>query len=132
LIEAHIIPRCFCSSLRDLTGPILQLSIREGTFPRATQTGEYDRPILCAECDNVFSPFDEYACKILLQELDPKSIFQGPDGTRRWYAVERFDYARLKLLFLSVLWRMSVFIRPAYANVTLGSTLESQMFFLFF
>jgi hypothetical protein len=64
--------------------------------------------------------FDQYACKILLRELDQKSISQGPDGARSWYVVEQFDYTRLKLFFLSTLWRMSVSRRPAFAKVDLG------------
>jgi len=119
LIEAHIIPRCLYAPLKHASGPMMRISRDPGVPPRASHTGEYDTDILCTDCDNLFSPWDSYACDILLQQLPEQRIKVGPTG-QRFYVVGDYDYTRLKLFVLSVLWRMSVSTRPAFRNVKLG------------
>jgi hypothetical protein len=86
---------------------------------RRSQTGEYDTTILCAECDNTFSPWDDYACDLLLRPIPVSGVVTGPSG-QRFYLLSEWSYVDLKLFFLSVLWRMSVSHRPAFAKVNLG------------
>jgi len=94
--------------------PIIQVFKKAGTYPKRTLTGEYDDSILCADCDNhVFGNWDEYAGKLLLQNIEMNT-------TQTHYIVQEYDYPSLKLFFLSVLWRMSVSTRPSFDKVHLG------------
>lgn len=117
LIKAHIPPQCLYEPLLHPSGPMLRLSKEVRTPPVASQTGEYDPGILCAECDNRFSPWDHYARDLLLRVLPAEPIRSGPTG-QRFHLVSNYDYSKLKLFFLSVLWRMSVSER--FPRVKLG------------
>jgi hypothetical protein len=125
LIEAHIIPRCINKSLFDPAGSMLRLSKDAEMYSSRFPIGEYDKNILCAGCDNSFSPWDEYARDLLFDDFETKyplqklSKPQTINLTVGHYAVS-CDYKMLKLFFLSVLWRMSVSDRPSFRRVHLG------------
>ena len=38
-----------------------------GAFPKKSQTGVYERTILCRECEDQFSQLDEYGFKTLVE-----------------------------------------------------------------
>jgi hypothetical protein len=119
LIEAHILARCLHEPLLHPSGPMMRLSKDAATPPRASQTGEYDTDILCAACDNEFSPWDKYARDLLFQPLPSDKVTTGPSG-QKFYIIGAYDYRRLKLFFLSLLWRMSISRRKAFQNIRLG------------
>jgi hypothetical protein len=126
LVEAHIIPRSWYENLRNSGGgPMLQLHKNPDVYPKASQTGEYDREILCGECDNIFSPWENYTRTLLFKDLDQKIIQTGPTG-QRWYVIPEYNYMDMKLCLLSILWRMSISKRPSFAEVRLGP-FESQI-----
>jgi hypothetical protein len=119
LIRAHIIAQCLYEPLKHQSGPMLSISREPRGYPKASQTGEYDPSILCADCDNSFSPWDNYAREMLHHDLPKQAVRSGPTG-QQFYVVGKYDYARLKLFFLSVLWRMSISSRDAFREVNLG------------
>jgi hypothetical protein len=117
LIKAHIIPQCLHMPIQSPypSEPMIQVFKNPAKYPKRTLIGEYDDNILCADCDNhFFGSLDEYAGKLLLQNIDMHT-------TQTHYIVQEYDYSRLKLFLLSVLWRMSVSRRPSFAKVHLGS-----------
>ncbi len=59
-----------------------------------------DSHILCACCDNKFSPWEDYTRDILFQELNPQMIRSSPTGRRR-YTIPQYDYEATKLCLLS-------------------------------
>ncbi len=121
LIEAHIVPRCVLSPLLSPAGPMIRLTNDPKVYPQSSHTGEYDKNILCAECDNSFSPYDDYAGELLLNGFEEKYSLQSNTNQRPpFYMVPEYDYKKLKLFFLSVLWRMSISSRPAFNRVALG------------
>jgi hypothetical protein len=116
LIKAHIIPECLYPPIQDPypSESMIRVFKKPGAYPKRTPTGVYDNSILCADCDNhVFGPWDDYAGKLLLQNLDMYT-------SQTHYIVQEYDYPSLKLFFLSVLWRMSVSTQPSFAEVHLG------------
>lgn len=119
LIKAHIIPRSFYEPLR-LNGqaPVIYSSNAD-VHPKISQTGIYDKEIVCEDCERIFSPWDDYSKKFLFQELH-KDRYRVSNGERLAYNFGPCDYEKLKLFFLSVLWRSAVSKKQDYIHVQLG------------
>jgi hypothetical protein len=79
-------------------------------------TGEYDNTILCAECDNSFSPWEKYTATLLFD--DPQYKKRTPNKT--FISVKNYDYAALKLCLLSILWKMSLSAKEVFQDIKLG------------
>jgi hypothetical protein len=84
-------------------------------------TGEYDRDILCADCDNnIIGKLESYASKVLFGGVPLKA-----KTIRNKYGVEYtefsgIDYSFLKLFLLSILWRASISKRDFFSEIKLG------------
>ena len=77
-------------------------------------TGIYER-LLCADCEMVLNRYEDYGAKVLNggtkvegAQVDNDLRFRG------------LDYTKLKLFYLSLLWRMSVSTQPFFKEVSLG------------
>ena len=91
----------------------------KGIYPKRSPIGVYDEGILCRDCEDQFAVTDDYGQLLLLKSLsEAEPITQ--DGTIIAIVFKRFDYAKLKLFVLSVLWRASVSSHPFYAKIDLG------------
>jgi hypothetical protein len=123
LIEAHIVPKCLLKPLFSPTGPIRSISKDISTYPKRFPIGVYDSNILCAECDNSFSPWEQYTAELLF-ETAPKYRELAHMG---FYSIPEYDYAMLKLCVLSVLWRMSITRQQEYERVSLGQKYENDI-----
>lgn len=124
LIDAHIIPRCFFEAMRDQEDnrPFQLLSNTQNEYSQKLWIGLYDKNILCKDCEKVFQKYDNYACKILLSNIgnsDNDYIFD-PNGNKIGYKLENTDHKKLKLFFLSVLWRASASKRKEFKKVEIG------------
>lgn len=119
LIKAHIIPESFFLPLRDGKKAPKILSNIEGEHPRRSLIGIYDTSILCSGCDNVISDWDNYAQDLLLKKFSENlSVY---NGTRKVaYKIDKFDYKKLKLFFISVLWRASISRQSFFKRIKLG------------
>ena len=136
LKESHIIPDWFYNSLYDPSHSFFEFSERCGKFiKRKKFTGEYESDILCKECDNkIFNErYEDYAHAIFFNnnklKKDLRPIFNGPfivDG-KQYYRIVNLDYARIKLFFLSMIWRASISDREVFTNVKLGSKEEEAL-----
>jgi hypothetical protein len=115
LIRSHIVARCLFEPL-NAGGVVSRYSTAPGAFPARSPTGEYDTDILCATCDGMFSPWEEYAAELLYRQAPPVSVDSRGPG----YFVPAYDYNSLKLCLLSILWRMSISKRPMYREISLG------------
>jgi len=117
LIEAHIIARCLHEPLFDPSGPMMIIS--RDDYPKRSPIGQYDTTILCADCDGLFSPWEQYTAELLMTSNAYVKYKEG-NSWDDFYEIGRFDYSRLKLCFLSILWRMSVSTLPSFKDVRLG------------
>jgi len=119
LIDAHIIPEAFFRPLLNEKDPPQLMTNIGGIFPKRVRKGIYDKTILCRECEDNFAPWDDYAQSLLLQRLkDARALRHG--GEIAGLAFPNYDYTKLKLFFISVLWRASVSTQRFYEKIQLG------------
>ena len=111
---------------------MLKISMQDLTIFSKPRTGEYDRYILCRECDNVrIGELESYAKPIIYGGSEGLSESQIPRGENRVSQggmeltyFENLDYKKFKLFLLSVLWRASVSKRETFGLIHLGSDEE--------
>jgi hypothetical protein len=117
LIEAHVIPKSFFEI--DPAAPPRLASSKDGIFPKRSPAGIYDTQLVCEDCERLFSPFDDYSQRLLLAQRDAaKPISDGQQVVAHIY--ESYDYHKLKLFFLSLLWRVSQSSHNFYRRIKLG------------
>ena len=122
LIKAHVIPEAFFRPLRKGKTPPRLYS--QGKFPKKSPIGVYDKTILCLECEQKFHKWDDYAQKLLLQEFDSFSPRKS-NGEILAFVRENYDYKKLKLFFISLLWRSSISNQDYYSQINLDSLEDS-------
>jgi len=71
--------------------------------------------LLCEECEGRISRFETVGAKLFQQPLPPHS-----GSSKRIREYPSLDYGRLKLFFLSILWRTSVASDEFFRLVSLG------------
>ena len=117
LVEAHVIPRSFFEI--DPANPPRLASNKDGVFPKRSPAGMYDTQLVCEDCERMFSPFDDYAQRLLVANREAaKPIYDGEQPIA--YIYEAYDYQKLKLFFLSLLWRASESSHNFYRRIKLG------------
>jgi hypothetical protein len=118
LIEAHIIPRPFFRAYGRGRGPRV-ISNSPGVNPKRAPAGFYDASILCGPCDRRIGVWDQYGAELFIDGL---SEFKPFPNARSPIALVRpsFDFDRLRLFVLSVLWRAGISSLPMFQRVRLG------------
>ncbi|MBY0403819.1 MAG: hypothetical protein K2X66_07955 [Cyanobacteria bacterium] len=121
LAKSHIIPEYFYRELRQEEPHLLMVS-SESTYLKRSPIGEYDQ-ILCQDCENHFNhKWDDYGIKFFQQANDwPLKHADDVNKTKNFYEIIEYDYAKLKLFFLSILWRAHVSQRSNWKAIQLGS-----------
>lgn len=120
LIEAHIIPKAFYAHIISLDNFHPRLySSEPNSRHRRSPIGVYDCEILCRGCEDKFSKWDNYAIELLINKYNANNItvLKGENV----YQVKNYEYPKLKLFFLSVLWRGHVSKQPFFKKISLGS-----------
>lgn len=128
LIKAHIIPEHFYKGLYDEKGQFIEVHVDKDKSEKTKKRfkGIWDNTILCGDCDNsILGKLDDYAAKILWgyrnQELK-FTDFQRPDEPLvQWRTAYGIDTTRIKLFFLSMLWRADVSKNVFFEDVDLGT-----------
>ena len=117
LVKAHIIPEAFFRPLRsEKKAPLL---IRPGDYVKRAPIGVYDKTILCEDCEATFGVWDNYGQSLLIQNFKNAQPFIEGDIVYG-YIYDSYDYDKLKLFFISVLWRASVSNLEFFNTVSLN------------
>lgn len=115
-IRSHIIPKSFFN-LKEPENPPLIMSA-DGSFKKS-RIGIYDDGLVTARGEEYFKNIDDYAYKILISKRD-SFIDLTVEGQKVGKALLDYDYKKLKLFFLSLLWRASETAQPPFSAVGLG------------
>ena len=117
--KSHIIPESFFLNAGSKDETSFIASNKKDDYPKRRPIGEYDSNILCKNCEVRFGQWDNYAKKILIDEFSKsKELREG--NTVIGHSIDNFDYEKLKLFFISVLWRSGVSQRDFFEKVDLG------------
>ncbi|MFH0984279.1 MAG: hypothetical protein V1882_01960 [Candidatus Omnitrophota bacterium] len=119
LIGAHIIPKSLYM-LEPSKEPTKLVSNNPGEYPKKCPVGVYDQNILCENCDRNIGKWDEYAAQLFRREFTENNYILDSDGAKLAYRVGSFDYDKLKLFYLSLLWRAGVSSQAFFSKVNLG------------
>jgi hypothetical protein len=118
LIKAHVIPRSFWAI--DAARPSLMLTNTKGVYPKRVRIGVYDQTIVCDCCERGFSDYDSYAADLLLNRANEFEAVRDDMGRSTGFLLRRYDYSRLKLFTIAVLWRAAASSHPFFSRVQLG------------
>lgn len=95
--------------------------------PKVSRKGLYDTCLTTIDGEGILQKFDDYAAKVLLPQPNRYQYVRGGNGIivrhqqhKLAYAISDFDYSKLKLFFLSVLWRISASARPELRGIKLA------------
>jgi hypothetical protein len=116
LIDAHIIPKGFFERIQSDEPTIL---VNEFDYPRRSRQGNYDQGILCGPCDNFIGRWDQYAQEVLTMDM-AGFITVVERGIGEGAELPDYNYALLKLFFISLVWRASIYkrVRRDYSATT--------------
>ena len=117
LVDAHVIPRSFYKDIVKPTGKIVDAGKH---YSKKSLIGIYDPNLVCHDCERRFHPWDTYAVELLLADYEEKNYVNDHTGKRIIYIFQTIDYAKLKLFFLSVLWRAGRSTHEFFRNLDLG------------
>ncbi len=123
LIKSHIVPEKFYLQALDRTQKNDKLIIidKRKKYTPASPIGLYDLGILCASCDGKLGVFDNAAQLLFLKDIQR---YKSPDKDLYVLPLSAFDYQKIKLFIVSVLWRASISTLEAFEAVQLGYKYE--------
>lgn len=119
LVKAHVIPEAFFRRIRGSPNSLRLITNEVGKHEKKAPVGVYDKQMVCGDCEGLWKTWDEYA-QLLLADPPPNSQARYHNGTLLGYVIKDFDYARLKLFFVSLLWRASASTQPFFSKIALG------------
>jgi hypothetical protein len=120
LVRAHIIPKSLWKPLFDDEQSPQIHSTAPTVDDKKSPVGVYDTGIVCAQCESIFSPWDDYAQKLLLAKPTEEQ-YVIKNGRKIAYVETAIDYAKLKLFFISLLWKAAVSNHFFFSRVNVGS-----------
>ena len=119
LRHSHVIPHLMYRPMGRLAppGPPIRVDCLEG-WSRPGHLKEY---MLCRKCEEQFSAHERVAAKFLA-DINQIQLRAHERRIRK----TSLDYSKLKLFFLSVLWRCAVARDPTTRMINLGSRLSKM------
>ena len=119
LIKAHVIPAGLFRRLQRGKKPLEMMTNKAGEYTKRRPVGVYDSTIVCSKCESIWQEWDNYAQLLLADKLLNGRV-QYHNNKKICYIVDNYEYRRLKLFFISMVWRASVSSQPFFSKVSLG------------
>jgi len=132
--KSHIIPNHSYSPLKDGNQGFLYIdgkTINESAGKQRRFTGEFERGILCKDCESRISEFETYGANFVFNRSLTNIIrreFVNQHGLKFLETSgSGYDYVKFKLYLLTILWRAAISSRPFFSNVLLSVDDEENM-----
>lgn len=130
LVDSHIIPKAFFIYTKRISdrigwsGNMLMITNTNGQQPRRRlMIGWYDQNLVCKDCEEKFKEYDNYAIRLLLKQEKYQKLLILNGQTMGWL-IESFDYKKLKLFFISLLWRAGASDLPQFKRINIRKHLQ--------
>lgn len=114
LCNSHVVPEFFYKPMYDATRKILLVSSDPKQNDRTRQKGFYEK-LLCLRCEGLLAVYEKYFSEVLTGGVEIGIKAEGKS-----IELSGLDYPKIKLLLLSVIWRMSVSHNSFFSDVDLG------------
>jgi hypothetical protein len=124
LIKAHILPESLYPADERGNRMLLVLDGTGKTTSKKLPSGHYDNKLVCRECENYFQEGDSYANSLFVSGCG-KGVVQSTK-LASGFQYENIDYKKLKLFFISLLWRAHATSLPAFNQVDIGAKFEAK------
>lgn len=118
LVKAHIVPEAFFRELWSGEKSPVLVDDSPNTYPKKSPIGVYDKNLVCNDCETLFSDWDGYG-QLFILDIDSRERLEK-NGSVIADIVKDFDYDKLKLFFISILWRASASTSDFYSKINLG------------
>ena len=118
LIEAHIIPAGLFRRLRQGKKSLEMITNKAGEYTKKSPTGVYDKTIVCSKCESIWQEWDNYA-QLILANKPLNGRVRYHNNKRICYIVDNYEYRKLKLFFISMIWRASVSSHQFFSRISL-------------
>jgi hypothetical protein len=126
--RSHVIARSFFLKIRGQHKHAIEVNLDAKQISIFRQAGNYDKQMLCVECEPKFSSLDAYGFKVLGNpDVSRPILSHATIGTVEAYRVVGCDTDKLRKFILSVLWRASVSSLDFYDYVRLGPAFEREI-----
>ena len=103
----------------DGAASLVEISTKEGYYPKKKRVGYYDTSILCQACEDNFGKYDDAGQHVLIKrEHEFEKILD--DQELKAYRLDNVNGEKFKRFLVSVLWRASVSTLPQFSMVNLG------------
>ena len=122
--QAHIIPESFYLIDRNSKEPMRLATNTYGVYSKRSRKGIYDNTIVTIDGERTFQEWDDYAFKLLVEQFDTTIPLEKGDKVVG-YKYEKYDYKKLKLFFMSVLWRAGASSQIFFSDINLGPHLDN-------
>jgi hypothetical protein len=126
-VKSHVIPKFMFKSIFDEKHKISRIDFTADHRSTTSDTG-YDTKILCKECDTgLLNNYEIYACNTFFKAIEgkrAKKIILTSKEKREGFErinVSGLDYNKLKLFFLSILWRAHVTTNSFFKSVNIAA-----------
>lgn len=110
-IEAHLIPKAFVAEVKTDRGEQHLILHNDDQRPRVSNTGVYDRSILCGPCDSILGGHEDYALEVLRELRKAKAPPGGIIGA------DPIDGDRLVRFAAGIAWKYAVTTQPGRIEV---------------
>lgn len=92
------------------------------------KTGEFDKYKLCSDCDGkVIGSYESYTREFFYADSLPKGKELISSNRNEYIECYNADYLKLKLLFLSILWRASISDRKVFSEIKIQNVLKEEL-----
>jgi hypothetical protein len=120
LLRSHVIPKFTHKRIKKEDGRLLRFT--KGSHPEGDPIQDvFFENLLCPNCEALFQKWEDHAARMFNQ----KKVFDfPPTATRQLVRMIGFDYAKMKLFLMSILWRMGAAKDPMFSPVKLGPHLD--------
>lgn len=122
LCDSHALPNSlFNYILRKSSGKAIVI-IDDSSSPTHYSSDTWDTELFCDGCERKLNHrYDRYGMAVFRGHEG--NVSRGPDGL----TFVRIDRRRLRMFFLSVLWRISTSSHPSYSNIDLPYEWEDEL-----
>ena len=120
LIRAHTIPRCFFEAVRGQATHAVFIKTGSRKHTTTSQSGVFDKDMLCSACDRMLGKDDGYAHSIIGHPPPDTALRYDRDGAPVAYDLGAITADRVIRFLISVLWRAHWSKHYFFSHVRLG------------